>query len=155
MFQPNAVEILYSRQGKAPSCHNRKFRGLLGALRSRPQTPLTVLRHFGLDAVWSSVLGKAHEAARVHYTARRCGGDMAARSPRAAAGDDGDRGSQQRVAQRICAARGCVPTGPEGSRLIGNPGRGLSPNLLKIQTNLNRQIRRSATGTEYQRMANG
>ena len=47
--------------------------------------------------VWSSVLGEAHEAARVHRAFRRHGG-MAARGASAENGDAGDWVPQQRIA---------------------------------------------------------
>src|SRR5262249_25866504 len=58
----------------------------------------------------------SNEAARVHHFDRRRGG-LAARGPRAAAGDAGGRISQQRVGRVICAIRGGGPPGSERNRL--------------------------------------
>src|SRR3954452_21090809 len=45
----------------------------------------------------NSGIEAAHEAARVHHVARRCGGDVAGRGARATDGDAGDRVPQRRI----------------------------------------------------------
>jgi hypothetical protein len=56
------------------------------------------------------IFGGGDETARVRRVARLRGRDSAYGAC-AAAGDAGDRICQQRVAQRFCASRSCVPRG--------------------------------------------
>jgi ABC-type uncharacterized transport system substrate-binding protein len=53
----------------------------------------------------------------------RCRCRVAPRGARTAAGDTGDRVPQRRIAQRVRAHGGCVPSGSEGHRLCRGPER--------------------------------
>src|SRR5439155_888512 len=64
------------------------------------------------------------EALRVHHAARRRGRRVPARGARTAAGDAGGWVPQQRIAQRVCAASGCVPPGTERGRICRASERG-------------------------------
>ena len=63
------------------------------------------------------------KTARVHHAARRRGGGVAARGARAAAGDAGDRVSQQLSSGHQSKVHASVPAGPERGRFFRGPQR--------------------------------
>ena len=77
-----------------------------------------------VEPVRSPAWGLRNETARVHHTCQRRGGDVAAQSARAAAGDAGDRLFKRCVAWAIRAEGRCIPPGLERSRLRRGPERG-------------------------------
>src|SRR5450759_2744026 len=62
---------------------------------------------------YNAVSGGRHEAARVHHSYRRRGGDVAAYCACAAAGDTGDWVSPLWVARPVCLSGRCIQPGTE------------------------------------------